>query len=232
MKGLGMEDIKSYWPPGETLALWQRFASELTGKQVSIRIYKEYGDWKECLSRVVGLHPMFAGGACMSARNEKCTIHLYLPGNYYIEDRFYLFLHELAHIYLDHAGKREGAILEMEAEADGWVAVNFAEEIKTLERLMDWHQYGKEHESTGEQKAVSSRQKAAIRKMMGDWFFLTEEDKAPLTPWFQEVEYQLQWQISMNKRMKGVYERLSKAAQKSGIMLKSEVMVRIYVIGE
>ena len=170
---------------------WKKFSHELIGKPVNIRIHQDYDEWKQCFSEILGFPARMSGGAFASEKESQFTIHLYVPETMVLEDRFGVFLHELAHIHLGHFGEREGDYLAKEAEADGWVAVNFSEEIKTIMRLLHWRRYGGDSESEIERPVVTQEQKERVRSEMGDWFILEDTQKSGLSKWMGTREEEL-----------------------------------------
>jgi len=204
-----MKQVCSNWPSRDLLAIWRRFARNLTGNAIGIRVYTEFEPWRKCLARVTGLPTRLSGGACASLFKGQFTIHLYVPDTWWLEERFDLFLHELAHIHLGHFGKRRGSYFDKENEAEAWVAVNFSEELKTIDRCIHWRRFQRESALLLKRKTIPPALKRRTRKELGDWFFITDVERTPLLPWLTEVERDLQWSVRMDVRMAGVADRLT-----------------------
>jgi len=173
------------------LGIWRQFSTDLTGKPVSIRIYRDYNEWKVCFLRVTGMHARMGGSACLSLRNGRHTIHIYVPESFRLEERFRLFLHELGHIHLDHFGKAEGSYLDKESEADAWVALNFSRELNVIDRLVHWRSYGKESYSDSDRPVISGDIMEQVRQDIGDWFIVNDKDKSALSNWINECEEEI-----------------------------------------
>jgi len=173
------------------LSIWSDFSNELTGNTINIQIHEDYDEWKRCFLKIMGFPARVSGGAFASVLNNRHTIHLYVSDTMLLEDRFSAFLHELAHIYLGHFSDAEGTLIEKEAEADGWVAVNFSEEIKTVRRFIHWRQYDCESESELAQPTVSAEEKNKVREEIGEWFVIEKEKKGRLMEWIVFCEHEL-----------------------------------------
>lgn len=182
-----MKRMVGCWSRRELLSLWCRFAGELTGKKVTIQIYSDYGTWSRRFFRLCGLSARFGGGACVSQRSGKHIIHLYVPETRWLEERFELFLHELAHIHLGHFGERKGSCLTKEVEADAWVAVNFSQELDAIDRFVGWERWQRDPESRRKRRPVTANVRRLIREQFGNWFLVTDAEKLLLESWLQEV---------------------------------------------
>jgi len=186
-----MNIVDDRWPIEKLTSTWTKFSQNLTGKKSRIQLHRDYDEWKECFAKIMGFPSRFSGGAFLSRKRNEFTIHLYLPESMTLEDRFEGFLHELAHIYLDHLGEREGGIVDCDAEADGWVFVNFSEEIRILRRLIHWRRYGEDSVSEIERPDVTQEQIDQIRSDIGDGFILKKKDKSVLSEWLRGNEEEL-----------------------------------------
>lgn len=205
------------WPQEKLLSTWRQFAQDLTGKRVSIRFDTGYADWKRCLAKVTGLHPRFAGRACASLKGGRFLIYMYLPEGRRLEDSFELFLHELAHIHLGHLGESEKGLFEMEAEADVWVAVNFSEELKLIDRLSRWSNFGHESEASRDWQMIAPEVRERVRGKVANSFFLIDKDKAPLIPWLTSAKRELEDHLRWDAKMAEVANRLTASMVDRGL---------------
>jgi hypothetical protein len=197
------------WAEDELVSTWREFAQDLTGKKVGIKIHTEYAGWKKCVTDVTGLHPRFVDGACTSLRSGKFTIHLYVPNDRKLDERFEHFLHELAHIHLGHLGESEKGLLEMESEADVWVAVNFSDELRLIDRLRQWTYFDHESEGSRNWQMIAPEMKERVRRKVGKSFFLSDGEKAPLIPWLTGAKRELEDHLKWAGKMAEVANRLT-----------------------
>lgn len=197
-----MNDQSRYLSESAVKELWRDFAQDLTKKKVSIQIYRRLNSWQECFAKVTGLPAFAGGGACLSRRNDAFKIHLYVSEEMWIEERLNLFLHELGHIYLDHLERQEIDYPEKDVEADAWVNVNFTAELRLIKEFVHWERHQYAPILRPKEKALPPGTKRVIREQIGDRFFVTKAQKAPLASWLTECKRKVEYYERLTKRLR------------------------------